>query len=628
MKRTKNIILICISLYILFKPSILSSNSIFINDINKPISNNFAYGFSRTPNLLYFDLRGEYSYKFSFGEIGLFQQYRGDAGLNQQLNNTDDEEFTLFYRSPAYKKIEFINISNITYTADNILSTNNKYQKYNSNFGLNYRFLDASYIMALAGVETNSQANVDANGNTYGFKSRIKETLFDNYLINNNLLYDVVKLNDGRMNRDFSLTTQALGSFDNNEQLMLNFDYEDKMRDFISYLVADNNDLVESRDENIFATSLGTNFNLHKTLNFQGRLAYSNKSIKRYYNEFVENFNYTGVEKKQSLMNIDVNANLQLKRDNFKSNLYLRTNIREEQNTLKNTYDIDEIKFNALKKQENSLNNSINDFYLANSTQVKLSCRDSLSWNVLYSINHYNTPDKINNDDKDEANFVSNVFYSRKVSDFLRLNLLAEYSDRHLVFLKSQRSAQNNHNKVIRFSPSLFIQNGRFEYNPRLEVLANYTVYDFETLSSSVKSYSFRQFSYSDSINIPITRNILLHAENTFRYFQNGILYWDSFSEYPQMENIEYQNTINLWLMRNYISCRVGMRYIVQHRNDLSLDMKELIYRHISIGPEFGIKKEFNSASSIFLTGWYERQDINSTIKWIPNMELRCNIRI
>ncbi len=628
MKGTKNSILLCILLCIPLNYYSLESNSIFLNDINQPISNSFAYGFSRTPNLLYLDFIGDYSYKSTIGQIGLFQRYKGDAGLNQQLNNTDDEQMTLFYRSPALKRMEIVNINNLTYAADNIRSTNNTYQKYNTNIGLNYNFLNSSYIMGLAGFESNTQASIEANGITYGLKSKVAESIFDNYRLSSDFLYDASELNDGRNNRDLSLNTIVMGTFDHNEQLMFQFNYEDEIRDFISYLVTDRNNLVESRDENLFATSIGTIFNFNKSLNFQGSVAYSQKSIKRYYNDYLKDYNYTGVEKKQSLINLDVNAIFKMQRDDFKSSLHIRTSVREEQNTLKNSKLIEANRFESIKMQESSLDNSINDLSLANSTQIRISIRDSLAWNVLYSINHYNTPDEINNDDKDESNFVSNIYYSRRISDFLTLNLLAEYSDRHLVFLRAERSSQNNHNKVIRFSPSLFIRNKRFEYNPRLEVLANYTVYDFEAINASVKSYSFRQFSYSDSLNIPIANNILLHTENTFRYFLNGILYWDSFSEYPQMENIEYQNTINLWLMRNTISCKVGMRYMLQHRNDLSLNTKEMIYRHMSIGPDVGIRKIFKSSSSIILTGWYERQDINSSIKWIPNVELRCNIRL
>jgi hypothetical protein len=65
-------------------------------------------------------------------------------------------------------------------------------------------------------------------------------------------------------------------------------------------------------------------------------------------------------------------------------------------------------------------------------------------------------------------------------------------------------------------------------------VLANYTAYDYEDVKTQVKSFSFRQMGYKDSIFIYLNKNLSLQFSNIYKYSERGILNWSSFSESPQ----------------------------------------------------------------------------------------------
>jgi len=66
------------------------------------------------------------------------------------------------------------------------------------------------------------------------------------------------------------------------------------------------------------------------------------------------------------------------------------------------------------------------------------------------------------------------------------------------------------------------------------EVLANYTVYDFEYLTSTISSFTFRQFAWVDSSILSLTGRLAVVWWNNIRYYERGELQWSDFSERPR----------------------------------------------------------------------------------------------
>ena len=109
----------------------------------------------------------------------------------------------------------------------------------------------------------------------------------------------------------------------------------------------------------------------------------------------------------------------------------------------------------------------------------------------------------------------------------------------HYVYLKSQRSSSNNWNRVLRFSPTILLQSNYLYYKPEFGINANYTTYDFENIVTGINSFSFREVSYMDTIQIKLNSNYYIESKNEIRYSERGILYWNEFSEQPQRSNFE-----------------------------------------------------------------------------------------
>ena len=72
------------------------------------------------------------------------------------------------------------------------------------------------------------------------------------------------------------------------------------------------------------------------------------------------------------------------------------------------------------------------------------------------------------------------------------------------MYIFKEQSANNNWNRVYKLSPRLVYQNGPIYNRLKSEVLANYTVYDFEGILGQQRSFVFRKYTISDSLTVRI----------------------------------------------------------------------------------------------------------------------------
>ncbi|APF19618.1 hypothetical protein Cabys_2870 [Caldithrix abyssi DSM 13497] len=126
-----------------------------------------------------------------------------------------------------------------------------------------------------------------------------------------------------------------------------------------------------------------------------------------------------------------------------------------------------------------------------------------LMFNFAYVKSQYDTPDSVvNNDDRDEQRFVFNIRYSWQISPVLTLDLLTYAYLFHQIYIYKERSASNSWNRIYKLNPRLLYQYGAVSNRLSTEVLANYTVYDFDQLFSEPRSFVFRKYIISDSLMI------------------------------------------------------------------------------------------------------------------------------
>lgn len=244
------------------------------------------------------------------------------------------------------------------------------------------------------------------------------------------------------------------------------------------------------------------------------------------------------------------------------------------------------------------------------------------------SIFRYNTPSESNFDDRDELNYL--LYFGHKYDNLHNLQLInsIDISLYHTVYVFAEKSSNNNWNRVIRFtSKSIFSPIKALRTDNSFSVLANYTVYDFEDIISTVKSYSFRQYNFKDSTNLDISKyfGVDLYAE--IKLYERGELNWNEFSEKPL--NYFEDRIINAHL--NYffskkITLSGGYRFYEQRRFNYIEGVKTFDTFVKTYGPLGELRMYINNNSYVEIVASYDNYNYDNSAPNSSNGNLYVNV--
>jgi hypothetical protein len=266
--------------------------------------------------------------------------------------------------------------------------------------------------------------------------------------------------------------------------------------------------------------------------------------------------------------------------------------------------------FNERNRQEQSKDNLAKRTALSGTIEVPFSFSDRLAIAALASILRYDTPSDLNLEDRDELLVAVSLGTSHRISRALQLGVGLDGSMSHLVYLLKERSANNAVNRVLRLSPRVFWRptEGLFSLNV-FEVLANYTVYDYEGELSRLKSYSYRQFGWLDSSTAVLTNRIALDFFVYLKLYERGQLKWDEFTERTESSLVDKTFALQVRFTPDFRSTfAVGLRYFSETRYLYGPVGKTLSSFLSSFGPTCAITYGIGSLSTVGLRGWYERR--------------------
>jgi hypothetical protein len=260
--------------------------------------------------------------------------------------------------------------------------------------------------------------------------------------------------------------------------------------------------------------------------------------------------------------------------------------------------------------QEHINDNTSRRTQLSGSVNVAVSPSDRVDLSGSIGILRYDTPSDQNLEDRDELLVALTLATSHRISRALELGVALEGSIDHLVYLLKERSANNNFNRVLRLSPRTIYRPASWLYSLNaFEVLANYTVYDFEQQLPSVKSFSYRQLGWLDSTSVDLTQRIGFDFFAYWKVFERGQLEWSQFRERLQSGATE---------LTYAVQCRVrpapgalfavGIRYFGQTRYTYTAGVRQADSFLNSVGPTCTISWDPGPHSRIQFQGWYERQ--------------------
>jgi len=269
---------------------------------------------------------------------------------------------------------------------------------------------------------------------------------------------------------------------------------------------------------------------------------------------------------------------------------------------------------------------------LAGSLDARISSSDTIRFSGSASILRYDTPHLENVEDRDELWYSLNLTTLHRLNRFIHLKVAADVNLAHLVYLFAERSGSNAWNRVIRLAPTVeYVPSGAFSTTNTFEVMANYTVYDFEgSPFVQVTSFSFRQFALVDSTRWRLSPRLAWEGFAHVRLYQRGELRWDEFRERPLnyyedktfIARIEYTPEPRLLLS-------IGLRYFSQMRFTYSAGARVFDSVLRSIGPVGRITWEVGEQSQLIIHGWRERQTQNNApSRSFTNMTLSLNIQL
>jgi hypothetical protein len=162
-------------------------------------------------------------------------------------------------------------------------------------------------------------------------------------------------------------------------------------------------------------------------------------------------------------------------------------------------------------------------------------------------IYRYDTPSEDNLDDRDELYSHGLLRYEHTFTSFFKASAGLRISQNHLVYLKSERSAQNNTINSIILSTSTEYRSDKVTNSLLGEVFANYTQYDFDLPSnvlSGTRDYVIRGMSLRDSFFVPFSLSSGVRSGIELRIdarlSEQGSFNANAFSSRPQLGTQEF----------------------------------------------------------------------------------------
>jgi len=177
----------------------------------------------------------------------------------------------------------------------------------------------------------------------------------------------------------------------------------------------------------------------------------------------------------------------------------------------------------ALGEGKNDFGRDINDedlkeISLSGSLGATLSPRDSLGLSGHVARTSYDTPHPDNFNDRDSYRSAAKLTYVHTFSAALQLVVEAMANFSHLVYLRSQRSANNNWGRLYALYPALRIRPWEnLQIQQRFSISANYREYDFEDLFTDIRSNIFRQARTSTDLSYRLGEDLSLNFNYTYR---------------------------------------------------------------------------------------------------------------
>lgn len=463
------------------------------------------------------------------------------------------------------------------------------------------------------GYSRNSQIGENDYGLVYGLEGIANNLLVSDFRLNSELRLRNEDIMPRRnLNRYFQLS--AANYFDVNVSNTINFLYSQSRKDF--YFLTDTStqqkfgirNNIQSRTESIY--SLQNRLNYDKifnvlSMNITGRV--SMRSVDRDTRYKNIDFVSTSIfDTKIEELKLDLETVARYTSVLFDGQLRFSFSERDEKNITKPFENAEQSLFEQRSEIESQKNNNSGRLTLTFFGDLKISEKDKLTLSYFQSKLKYDTPSNQNDDDRDEILSIVRLRYTKFLNPYFEAFVSAEGTYSHIVYIFAGRSSNNNINRILRLKAGGDYRGSKISSYNSFEVSANYTVYDFEDLTSNFQSFSFRQMTALDSTTIRLTDRISLFAYGSVKLSEQGDFRWSSFTSRPTrfLQEIYMEPRIILYLERSSLSA--GIRYFSLDTYSFNKLTKIADTEYSSFGPIAVINVNVWRRVNIYLNGFYE----------------------
>ncbi len=587
--------------------------------------NSIRIGLNKLANTFVFRGDADVQQPLFGGTLKVNQNYRGTTVRSTSSAFRDDEQLQIEHTVPLASAVDFYSRINWLVSVDSRAIGLSSLERLQLIAGTKYQADTTLLLNGFGGVERNKQLGNTDVGPVLGGVVDWNDVI-DQFNVAGGVKGEA-SIFPQRLNGEIEATgkTFLYDKYNNDNFLSLTASYRALNRDFYSLfnLQTGTSTSIETRLEQRYL--LEALFGLTIAPNVSGSLGITTSDllVKRAFKQPIEGYTNTSANRNLDQLNIALNTQLQYAKANFRQQFALNAVIGYEDNTVTNHFtNITQVQLDTIVNIERLRNISFKRTRVSSVTNWNLHERDTLSCNAALSILSYDTPSEKNIDDRDELQQSIGITYAHRYHSGLAAGMLFQYQSNHLVFLKSLRSALNNENKIYRLAPYMVYNGYGIHSQPQMEVLAQYTVYDFDGRAGVPQSFSFRQLGIRDSIIISISPTLYSETRLYFRYFTRGEFYNEEFSELLLSKNYE-QFVRSLFFTSAYENVQLGAGvrwYALSQENTSQTNATTLLQ---SIAPDCSIIWNVSNGTQLVINGWYEFQFTNRVrSRLLPNMNL------
>ena len=589
-----------------------------------------TFGVDKIANTFLFTGIADIDVTTDVGTFRFVNSYRGSAFRTTTTALRDDQFANVSWSIPVSPTLAAIVRNSWTVSRDNRSVGLSSLERLNGALGARWQPASTVDVDVMTGMERTSQLGIGTTGALFGLDANLRDLTMDDWQLTSRLLADYHRMDALRTNSDVIADASIVRALDEGSDLRVAASYSAVGREYFTTLALGAADVVvESRGEERVNIDAALRYAITPTVVSTISAQLQSASIDRRFGAPAADAPITSINRRLSELMIDLDAAVvwSFERGTFTVGGALYR--RDEQNGVVERFAIEPSALASLRSQENQRDNATRRSRMNARLLWTPSQRDTVEADLTSWLLRYDTPSDLNPDDRDELTTIAAFRVARRVSSGLSVGVTLAGQQVHLVFLKAERSALNNQNRVLRLAPYLTVQTSVLTMRPQLEVLANYTVYDFESAGATARSFSFRQIAWRDSIRVRLGSTMHAEGQMLLRYSERATLFWQQFAEAPETGQREWLAKILIFsspLPRWSVGAGIRRYELVQQ------PLGSFVVPGASASlrfwaPEVAVRIASVNGSTLTMSGWFEFQEVNVTGRRdLPNLLLTTRV--